>query len=149
LFIEVGGDLPTTPAEPTPVAEPHPPTPATDETAVTVNGVPVPFTDQDPVIVDGRTLVPVRGVFEMLGFDVEWENETRTAVISNAVYEVRITIDRAEFTTNGVSHTLDVPAQNIGGRTMVPIRLPLESLTSMNISVGWDNDTRTVVITTN
>ena len=52
---------------------------ADDAINVTVNGQAVTFTDQAPVIVDGRTLVPVRGVFEALGFTAEWNGDTRTA----------------------------------------------------------------------
>ena len=110
---------------------------------VLIEGQKVIFTDQSPVIVEGRTLVPVRDVFEVLGFEVDWDSNTRTAIISNTEYEIRITIDRADFTTNGVSHTLDVPAQIIGGRTMIPIRLPLESI---GFYVDWDSNARTVLI---
>ena len=46
---------------------------ANDGISVVIDGVRVAFDDQQPVIVDGRTLVPVRGVFETLGFEVEWE----------------------------------------------------------------------------
>jgi hypothetical protein len=83
-------------------------------------------------------------VFEMLGFDVDWQGETQTAILTSANYEIRITIGSDIFTTNGTSHTLDVPAQNIGGRTMVPIRLPLESV---GFDVGWDGESRIVLIT--
>lgn len=105
-----------------------------DEITVTVDGTAVQFADQAPVSIDGRTLVPVRGVFEMLGFNVEWEQATSTAVISSASYEIRITVDSNSFTTNGAMHQLDVPAQNIGGRMMIPIRLPLESV---GINTDW------------
>ena len=40
---------------------------------VLIDGVEAKFTDQQPVIVNGRTLVPVRGVFETLGFEVDWD----------------------------------------------------------------------------
>ncbi|MCL1842726.1 MAG: copper amine oxidase N-terminal domain-containing protein [Defluviitaleaceae bacterium] len=123
-------------------AEPAPP-PVAAEIGVAINGATVHFADQAPANIDGRTLVPVRGVFEMLGFDVDWDDAARTAIITNASYEMRITIDSATFTTNGVNHTLDVPAQSIGGRTMVPIRLPLESV---GLSLDWDDATRTVLI---
>ncbi|MCL1997753.1 MAG: copper amine oxidase N-terminal domain-containing protein, partial [Turicibacter sp.] len=63
--------------------------------AVNVNGQPVAFDGQGPVIVDGRTLVPVRGVFEMLGFAVAWNGDTRQATLSNANYTVVVTIDSA------------------------------------------------------
>jgi hypothetical protein len=118
---------------------------ADNEISVTINGQAVAFPDgQGAELIGGRTLVPVRGVFETLGFDVEWDNDTRTAILANDDYELRITIDRGIFTVNGASLTLDVPAQLIGGRTMVPIRLPLEAV---GFSVGWDEATRTVLIT--
>ena len=116
-----------------------------DTISVTIGNTPVNFADQAPTIVDGRTLVPVRGVFEALGFEVDWDPNTNTAIITNADYDIRITIGSDIFTTNGVEHTLDVPAQSIGGRTMVPIRLPLESV---GIEVDWDGATSTVVIAT-
>jgi|GEM_PF-6652669 len=68
---------------------------------VTVDGQAVDFPGgQGPVIVNSRTLVPVRGVFETLGFEVDWDNETRTAIITDDNYEILITIDNAVFTVN-------------------------------------------------
>ena len=84
---------------------------ANEEIRVTVDGQQVTFADQAPVITNGRTLVPVRGFFEMLGFEVEWDDNTRTAVITSTDYEIRISIGSYIFTTNGEQFTLDVPAQ--------------------------------------
>jgi len=117
-----------------------------DAITVTINDTPVIFADQPPVIVNGRTLVPVRGVFEALGFDVTWNEQTRQATLSRADATIVITINSATFTTNGISHILDVPAQVIGGRTMLPIRAVLES---MGYDLGWEEATRTVLIVTN
>jgi len=50
--------------------------------SVYVDGARVDFPDQQPVIIDGRTLVPVRGAFEMLGFEVEWETDVITIIDS-------------------------------------------------------------------
>ena len=99
--------------------------------------------NQAPTIVDGRTLVPVRGVFEMLGFDVDWDAAAQQVTLSRATDVVIITIGSAVFIANGTSHTLDVPAQIIGGRTMLPIRAVLESV---GYYVGWDGATATVMI---
>ena len=43
------------------------------ETGVTINvdGERVDFTDQEPLIIDDVTMVPVRGVFERLGAEVD------------------------------------------------------------------------------
>ena len=101
---------------------------ANNQIRVTVEGQPVNFAGQQPVIVDGRTLVPVRGVFETMGFDVGWNPEVRQVTLLRANDVVVITIDSATFTANGASHTLDVPAQIINGSTMVPLRAILESV---------------------
>ena len=114
-----------------------------NDISVVVDGVPVVFEGTGPVTVGGRTLVPVRGVFETLGFTVDWEAETSTAVISNANYVIRLQIGSYTFTTNGITHSLDVPAQLIGAFTMVPIGAPLRTV---GFLLGWDGDTDTVLI---
>ena len=129
-------------SEGTPETQPAP----TNNIIVTINGTAVDFADQQPALVDGRTLVPVRGVFEQLGFEVDWDNENRQAILERDDYIIIITIDSEVFTTNGVEHRFDVPAQTIGGRTMVPIRFVLESV---GYELDWDGDTQTVIISTN
>ena len=114
-----------------------------DEIRVTIEGQQVTFQAQQPVIVDGRTLVPVRGVFEHLGFEVDWDGAIQQATLASDEFTVILTIGSASFTTNGISHTLDVPAQIIGGSTMLPIRAVLESV---GYYLDWDNATRTVLI---
>lgn len=115
---------------------------ATNTISVLIEGQRVNFADQNPAIIDGRTLVPVRGVFEALGFEVNW-NAATSQVTLRGDDVVVITIGSNVFTTNGVSHTLDVPAQTIGGRTMLPLRLVLESV---GYYLGWDVGTSTVLI---
>ena len=117
---------------------------ASDEITVLIDGQPVQFADQEAVIVDGRTLVPVRGVFEQLGFVVNWNPQTQQATLSGDDAVIIITIGSNVFTTNGTSYTLDVSAQTIGGRTMLPLRLVLESVA---MSLDWISETFTVVIT--
>lgn len=112
---------------------------------VTIDGQRVAFQGQQPTIVDGRTLVPVRGVFEQLGFGVGWDPDLRQATLTRADAMVVIAIDSAIFTTNGVSHILDVPAQIIGGSTMIPLRAVLESV---GYDLDWDSATSTVLIST-
>ena len=111
---------------------------------VTIDGQQVIFNDQQPVIIDDRTLVPVRGVFEQMGFDVKWHPDTRQAELTRANDVILITIGSRTFTTNGESQTLDVPAQIVNDRTMLPLRSVLESV---GYSLEWDDATRTVIIT--
>lgn len=120
-----------------------------NEISVTIDGVQVNFEGQTPTIIDGRTLVPIRGVFEVLGFDVDFDNNTRTAILTGSQsslysnYEFRVSIGSSHFELNGQSFPLDVSAQIINGRTMLPIRPLLERI---GFSVDWNSATRTVII---
>jgi len=119
------------------------PSAVSDPITVLLNGNPVNFADQGPVIVDGRVLVPVRGVFEQMGFEVDWNEATSQATLTGHATVV-ITIGSNVFTTNGVSGTLDVPAQTKNARTMLPLRLVLESI---GFNLNWIAETQTVQIT--
>ncbi len=100
---------------------------------------------QTPVIVEGRTLVPLRSVFEALGATVEWNNEMRAAISEKGDLVVVVTIDSKEMMVGGTPKAIDVPAQIMNGRTMVPVRAVAEAF---GCKVEWDNNTRTVVIST-
>jgi N-acetylmuramoyl-L-alanine amidase len=95
------------------------------------------------IIRDNRTLVHVRGIFEHLGFSVDWDGNTRTVTIRNAAHTIQMTIGSDIFDVNGIIHRLDVPAQLVEGMTMIPIRLPLEAV---GFTVDWLEDTRTVTV---
>ena|GEM_PF-6267460 len=110
---------------------------------VELNGRRVSFPDQQPVIVDGRVLVPARGVFEQLGYDVKWNPVTNTATISNETNHVILILGEATFVADGSPGLLDVPARILNGRTMLPFRAVLESV---GCDVDWDAGRQTVVI---
>ncbi|MCL2170240.1 MAG: stalk domain-containing protein [Defluviitaleaceae bacterium] len=112
---------------------------------VEVFGASVNFADQHPAIVDGRTLVPIRAVFEKLGFSIAYVNNDGSiqVTLTRATDTVVVTTGSPVFTTNGVSHDLDVPAQIIGGRTLLPIRAVVESV---GYGVLWDEGANLVSI---
>jgi len=113
---------------------------------VTIDGVQVHFENTQPQIIDGRTLVPARGVFEHLGFDVNWEPETRNVTLVRPGQFVRLVIDQATFTLNGSqTFQLDVPATIINGSTMLPLRAVIEAI---GYQLSWDGPTQTVIIVT-
>ena len=95
------------------------------------------FKDVAPAIVGNRTLLPVRAIAEALGADVEWTKATRT---------VTITLDGevVEFSIGELADGMDVPAQIIDNRTMVPVRFVAERL---GANVLWFPATETVQIT--
>ena len=95
-------------------------------------------------IVEGRTLVPLRAIFEALGASVVWDNVTRTVTSVKGADTVQLTVGSDTFYKNDEPITLDVPAQIIEGRTMVSARFVAESL---GCKVDWDGNTKTVIIT--
>lgn len=105
--------------------------------------------DQAPVIVEGRTLIPLRAVAEAVGADVEWVANTKTVNIDSPVLSLALAIGADSMTaTDKVAKAdtvidVDVPAQIINGRTMVPVRVIAETL---GLKVDWLEDTRTVSI---
>ncbi len=115
------------------------------EISVNLDGEAVEFEGQEPVIVDGRTLIPVRGVFEQLGYEVSWDNSTKTAQLKNGNTSVSVTADAEELNVNGESVALDVPAQIINGSMMLPLRAVGEAA---GLEVNWDGDTKTVELKT-
>jgi hypothetical protein len=105
--------------------------------------VQIPAYDQPPVIVGDRTLVPLRAVMEALGFDVDWIDQDRTALLDKPGYSMSVQIGTPSIRVNGGAMPLDVPAQIINGRTMVPVRAISEATGAI---VFWDTNTRIVHI---
>ena len=95
-------------------------------------------------IVEGRTLVPLRAIFEALGASVEWDNVTRTVTSEKGADTISLTVGADTFYKNDEPIELDVPAQIINDRTMVPARAIAEAY---GVGVEWDAATRTVVLT--
>ena len=101
--------------------------------------------DQPAVIVEGRTLVPVRKIFEELGAKVEWNEKTQTVLSKTENLEVRLTINDNIMLVNGNEKILDVPAQIINSRTLVPARAVAEAF---GCFVDWNAENSTVIIKT-
>ena len=116
-----------------------------DIVTVTVDGNTLQFPLQDPIIIDGRTLVPMRTIFEALGAEVQWidENGVKSIIATTEDTTINMTIDSDKFYVNGEEKTLDVPAQLINDKTLVPIRAVSESL---GCSADWEDETKTVII---
>lgn len=99
--------------------------------------------DVPPQIVNGRTMVPLRKIFESMGAKVDWDNSTQTAIATDERCIVHATINNNTMKINGTPKTLDVAPQLIGGRTLVPARFVAEAF---GATVDWDSYTSTVII---
>jgi hypothetical protein len=109
---------------------------------VYVDGRIVNF-DVPPQVIQGRVLVPLRGVFEQLGATVDYDARTQHIVALRGSQNVELTIGSRQAQVNGTPHLLDVPAFTINGRTMVPLRFISESL---GAEVQWIDASRTILI---
>ena len=113
-----------------------------NDICVYVNGREVLF-DQPPVIDNGRTLVPLRAIFEALGASVAWDSASQTVTSTRDDTTVKATIGNTTMYKNDKAVTLDVPAKIVNSRTLVPVRAIAEAFGSQ---VQWDGKTKTVII---
>ncbi len=127
---------------------------ANNEIFVTLDGRTLDF-DVKPQIIDGRTLVPLRKIFEEIGALVKWDGDTETVsarknskTITMAIGSSDMQIDKGKTDDAGnpiiETVTLDVPSQVLDGRTLVPARAVAEAF---ELNVDWDENSKTVVIT--
>lgn len=118
------------------------PTPDNEVIKVKVNNELVVF-DQPPVLENGRTLVPLRAIFEALGAEVGWDDPTQTVTASKGETEISLQIGSTQMNVNADIKTLDVPAKLVNGRTLVPVRAISEAF---GCKVDWVEGTQTVLI---
>lgn len=123
-----------------------------DRVAITLNGamLNLPGVVQTVDGVDGRTLLPVREIAELLGATVLWMGDTRQVLIFRGSDTIVLTLGSAAAVVNGQNVQLPggVPAGvvKLGGeeKTMVPLRFVSEQLQAQ---VAWNNDTFTAAVT--
>lgn len=128
-----------------PVASKMPTIPSnnnTDSPMVILDGKEMQF-EVRPIIENGRTLFPLRAIFEALGANVEWNESSRTITATKESIVVVLPINASSSLVNNVVHHLDVPARIVNGRTLVPLRFVSEALGG---NVAWDDETKTITI---
>lgn len=114
----------------------------TPAVSVVIDGKAVAF-DVPPVIEDGRTLVPLRAIFEAVGAAVTWDAATSTATGVKGDTTVIVAIGSVSPTINGVVKPIDVPAKIVDSRTLAPLRFVCEAFGG---TVTWDAATYTATV---
>ena len=61
-------------------------------------------------------------MFEQMGATVSWDPGSKTATVSKAGAEVKVTVGKPEVVINGESRPLDVPPMIYQGVVLVPVR---------------------------
>ena len=77
--------------------------------------------DIAPFIEGNRTMLPIRFVAESLGFNVQWDKESRTVILIDKENVVKIPVDTNQIIVNGKVYESDVKPVIRNNRTMLPI----------------------------
>ncbi len=105
--------------------------------------------DVAPMLRENRTFVPLRVISENLGYEVKWNQEDWTATLTKGKQIVKITIGDYRIKVNNDGKLsevkIDIPAQIINSRTMLPLRAIAEI---SGAEVEWDNANWQVFIKT-
>lgn len=99
-----------------------------------------------------RTLVPVR-MAETLGAKVDWDQKTKTAIVTHNGKKINLTIDSDIVTIDGKADQLDnnsIPKlvkfeNDDGSRTMIPLTYLSNML---GYEVGWDSEAKAATVYT-
>ena len=112
---------------------------------ITLDGEALQF-DVPPQLINGRTMAPIRAIFEALGAEVEWDQATRTVTTTAVNGDVIImTIGSTILYVNDAPIQMDVAPLETGGRTLAPVRFVAYAI---GVGVEWDHATWTVLLTT-
>jgi len=107
---------------------------------------PTQTMDIRPVMQNNRTLIPLRFIAEALGAEVDWTPGPAAAspiTVHIAINGQALSFAIGELTPQLTALGMDVPAQLIDDRTMVPLRFVAEFFGAV---VSWDGDTSGIEI---
>lgn len=114
--------------------------PAIAAPQVVLDGQQLEF-EVPPIIENGRTLVPLRAIFEALGANVSWDGPTQTVTATKSDITIKLQIGSQTAYRNNEAVSLEVPGKIISNRTLVPLRFVSEAL---GATVKWDGQTQTI-----
>ncbi len=94
---------------------------------VYLNGAPLRL-QVAPIQQNGRTLVPMRDIFEALGATVNYNSLNRSIAAQKGTTVVRLALGSRNAAVNNVPVRLDTEARTYYGSTFVPLRFVSEAL---------------------
>jgi hypothetical protein len=103
---------------------------------VVLNGKPVAF-QVDPVIIDNRTFVEFRTLFEQFGYDIEYDEAAKTITARSPMHKIQMAIGGDVAFVDGQTVEINGQLKIVNDRTMVGLRF-LADLSGLE--VDWDPD---------
>ncbi|MDB5053619.1 MAG: hypothetical protein JWM44_1669 [Bacilli bacterium] len=101
--------------------------------------------DQPPVLIKGKTMVPLRKIFESLGAEIQWDAATSTVTATKGQTVVKLTVGNDTAYVNGQGIKLEAAPTIVNEKTVVPARFIGESF---GAKVTWEEATKTVLLQT-
>lgn len=95
------------------------------------------------VSIDGRTMLPMRGICQKLGGQVTWNEDAKQVYVVTPTHTAVFEIGKKTGYKNGQPFTMDVPPMIINDRTVLPVRALTQAL---DVQLKWDDTSRTVYI---
>lgn len=99
--------------------------------------------DQPPIVVEGRTLVPMRTIFEVFGMNVTYDDASKTVTAKNKDHTITLTIGNNTAYVDGEAISLDAAPCIVSGWTLVPLRFISQS---MGLDVTYNEDSRMITL---
>lgn len=135
IYVVVNGDLISLPITPYFSNE-------SDNINIIINGERLLF-DNIPIIVNDRTLVPFRQIFEALGYKVSWNDEDKSILAEKSDVIMRLQIGNNEISVNNEFVYSDIAPELIDSTAYVPIRIISEN---SDCDVLWIEEDSTIII---
>lgn len=99
--------------------------------------------DSPAYIYHSRTIVPMKDLFNALGYDVTWDAKERKVTAIRGDKKLELTIGHSEIMINGEMIVSDINPVIIHDRTYIPLNIVA---TGTGADVTWNSETRTVSI---
>lgn len=100
--------------------------------------------DSKPIMINDRTLVPIRQIFEALGAKVDWDNSAQRATVTMEDKTIKFGLNSQIAIVNKTNVMMGAAAVEKNSRIMVPLRFLAENL---GYRVDWIDKSNTVRLT--
>lgn len=112
---------------------------AADDINLNINGRTVTFDEGGAVIIDSCTMIPLRCVSDLLGYEVDWDPQTKTATLTGSNV-LKFTVGSNEYTDDSEIRYSEVPARIVNNRLYLPLRAIGEAAGK---TISWNGNTKT------
>ncbi|GIP29359.1 hypothetical protein J23TS9_44890 [Paenibacillus sp. J23TS9] len=101
--------------------------------------------DSQPFIKDGATLVPIRSIFENLGYTFRWDASMQMVTAKKDGSTIQLHVGNKEAFVNGDKKEMKVVPVNMDGHIYIPLQF-IESATGYKST--WNQEQKTIMIST-